>query len=266
MKNKKILILIISIFIIIVSISVVIFNINKPSKTYEDYNEKYGHLPRNEVFTDYVVNMGNTEIVVDFYPYVFIAKVNKIIGTDYREPIEIEITPDGSVTETIYKPYTLYDISVIENIKGEIIKNENIIIEQAGGVSQNHDYIDFSKNEEFLRENYYYILLPYSPTDTDGLILENGHNIIELGELSNRRVREKVFEIARMQNFDEVEKLYNEKSEIDEINKVVKYKYAAMTPVDEEYYKQLVGSQDSKDYTTFYSQKNVSKYDVSYKE
>lgn len=266
MKNKKILILIIIICIIIASISVVIFNINKPKEIFEDYNEKYGHLPRSEGCSFYVLNMSNIENVVDAYPYVFIAKVNKIIGTDYRNPIEREITPDGSVTETIYEPYTLYDISVIENIKGEIIKNKSITIEQSGGVSQNHDYIVFDGNEEFLRENYYYILLPYSPTDTDGLRLEAGHNIIELGELSNRRVKNKVLEIARMQNFEDVEQLYNEKSEIDEINKVIKYKYACMTPIDEEYYKQLAESQGVKDYKTYYFSSNISKYDVKYEE
>lgn len=43
----------------------------------------------------------------------------KIIKVFIKNKVEIELVPDGSQTEKIYKPYTIYDITVIENLNGD---------------------------------------------------------------------------------------------------------------------------------------------------
>lgn len=49
--------------------------------------------------------------------YAFVAKVDKILRTEYKNPVEIEITANGEKKEMVYDPYTVYEITVIENIK-----------------------------------------------------------------------------------------------------------------------------------------------------
>ena len=170
MANKKRFFLIVSILVII-SIIVTFLVLLNAEESNRNYNEKFADLPRHNMEYTYALDVSSPEIAVDFYPYVFIAKVNKVLTTEYRNPTEVELTPDGSETKIIYEPYTIYDITVIENLKGEIIENSNITIEQVGGVSKNHDYTIFPTNMGFLKENYYYILLAYATANTGELRL-----------------------------------------------------------------------------------------------
>lgn len=267
MKNKKSVFLIVgSLFIIIIISLIIVFSVGKNKEVFQNYNEKFAHLPKVDMTSSFIVDISTPENAIDYYPYAFVAKVNKVIKTDYRDPIEREITADGSETKLIYKPYTIYDITVIENLKGEIVKDTNITIEQVGGVSQDNDYVIFPTNMEFLKENYYYILLPYSPTDTDGLRLESSYNVIELGELTDKETKKLVFEIAKEQDFEIIDDFYNEKNDKDEIKKILTYKHASMTPTDMGKYENMAEQNGIQNYKEFYFATNKSKYDVNYKE
>ena len=151
-------------------------------------------------------------------------------------------------------------------MKGEIIEDSNITIEQVGGVSKEHDYIIFPTDMEFLKENYYYILLAYATANTGELRLESSYNVIELGTLSDKSTMKDILEISQMGKLDAVEQLSKEKSNNEEINKILTYKQAVMTPIDTKYYEELAKSSGVKDYETFYFTKNMSKYDVNYKK
>lgn len=306
MKIKKNLIFILAIiFIITIVFSYIIIHTNKISIADKQEVDIMANLPKKRFDINYVfkANFSNPEIAMDYYPYAFIAKVNKIIKTEYRDPTEIETVADGSQTEIIYKPYTIYDITVIENLKGEIIKNTNIPIEQVGGISQDNNSIVFPTGMDFLKENYYYIMLPYAADDTNELVLEAAHNVIELGELNDNTVKNSVLEIAKASKINELEadiekyelstefnsvknidtnlkennkvegntineayirEVDMEKINQNEITKTLTYKYASMSPVDMKYYEELAKSQGVKDYTTFYFATNMSKYDVNY--
>ena len=69
-----------------------------------------------------------------------------------------------------------------------------------------------------------------------------------------------------MEEIDRVEQLSKEKRDNQEINKVLTYKQAIMTPIDMKYYEELAKKSGVKDYETFYFTKNMSKYDVNYKK
>lgn len=265
MKNKKSFYLIIRILVIIlITVSLIAFF--NTEESIENYYEKFADLPRHNMEYSYALDISNPERAVDFYPYVFIAKVNKVIKTEYRNPMEVELTPDGSKTKVIYEPYTIYDITVIENLKGEIIENSNITIEQVGGVSKDQDYTMFPTNMGFLKENYYYILLAYASVNTGELRLESPYTVIELGTLSDKSTLQNILEISEIKEMDKIEQLSKEKNDNQEINKILTYKQAIMTPIDTKYYEQLAESSGVKDYKTFYFKKNMSKYDVNYKK
>ena len=89
MENKKRYFLIIGILFIIIAI-VNLIVILKTEKKIENYSEKFANLPRHDIEYSYILDISKPEIAVDFYPYVFIAKVNKVVKTDYRNPNEIE--------------------------------------------------------------------------------------------------------------------------------------------------------------------------------
>lgn len=301
MKNKKTLIIgaISIITVSIVACFAIVFS--NRMKIFEKNNaDAFADLPKTRYNIDriYKANFSNPEIVMDCYPYAFIAKVNKIIKTDYRDPSEIELTPDGSQMKKVYKPYTIYDITVIENLKGKIVKNTNIPIEQVGGILKDQDAVIFPRGMDFLKENYYYILLPYADDNTKELVLEASHNVIELGDLADNDIKDKVLNIARISKITDIETSLNnyevfnqinsspkndsniqdineiyangmnlEKINQNEITKILSYKYVSMTPVDLKYYENLASSQGLvADYKTFYFATNMSKYDVNYKE
>lgn len=261
-KMKKIIIIILIIVVVITAINIY----NNRSIPPKKYNEKFEELPRTEPYVSYALNFSDPKILTDYYPYIFVAKVNNINHIEYRNPIKVELEPTGLLTKTIYEPYTIYDITVFNNLKGEIITNHNIRLEQYGGVSQDNKFLTFiGKNMSFLKENHYYIFFCYSPEDTDELAIFSSYNVVELGTLSDETIRNEVFEILEIQDFNTIKNLYKEKDiENNEINKIITYKYTSMSPIDIEMYKQMAASQGVISFEFFFPKKNISKYDVNY--
>lgn len=70
-------------------------------------------LPINYISGDYVIDMKNPKEVVGLGDYVFVAQVNEEIKTVHRNIKEIG-------TKKIGMPYTIYTITVIDNLKGKI--------------------------------------------------------------------------------------------------------------------------------------------------
>ena len=67
---------------------------------------------------------------------MFVARVESELRTEYTNLRQNE---DGTITG---KPYTVYSITVLENIKGELRKNEPIEFFKHGGV--NYDGLSIS--------------------------------------------------------------------------------------------------------------------------
>lgn len=83
--------------------------------TYDFVKPDNKELPVNYIHGDYVIDMQNPKEVIGLGDYVFVAQVNEELETEYRNVKEV-----GS--KKIATPYTIYSITVIDNLKGNIKK------------------------------------------------------------------------------------------------------------------------------------------------
>ena len=174
----------------------------------------------------YMYDTSTPERAVGISDYVFVAKIDGIARTEYRNPTTVETGLSSSETRTT--PYTVYNIEVVKNIKGEIITSESIEYMQYGGINEDGETYTFMEGTGLLETGKYYILM----VDT----FEGNGGIIEVTE-PNRRIL-----LDDVENDEDVEN-----SEL-----VKRY---------EEAYKNEYIPEGAEEETRY-----VSKYDVNYKE
>ena len=140
----------------------------------------YGKKMQNAVTITgsmYMFDTSTPEKAVGISDYVFVAKINKIARTEYRDPVTIETGLFSSEVWTT--PYTYYEIEVVKNIKGELIASEPIEYMQYGGINEDGETYTFMEGTGLLETGKYYILM----ADTFG----GDGGIIEVTE-PNRRI------------------------------------------------------------------------------
>ena len=174
----------------------------------------------------YMYDTSTPERAVGISDYVFVAKIDGIARTEYRNPTTVETGLSSSETRTT--PYTVYNIEVVKNIKGELITSESIEYMQYGGINEDGETYTFMEGTGLLETGKYYILM----ADT----FEGDGGIIEVTE-PNRRIL-----LDDVENDEDVEN-----SEL-----VKRY---------EEAYKNEYIPEGAEEETRY-----VSKYDVNYKE
>ncbi|MDR2945055.1 MAG: hypothetical protein LBU81_08295 [Methanosarcinales archaeon] len=74
------------------------------------------------IHLSYAVDVSNPYELVGDADYVFAAKVDKMVGNTYNNPF-------------VYS-HTNYMITVLDNIKGELVADESIPIEKSGGLGK----------------------------------------------------------------------------------------------------------------------------------
>lgn len=203
MKRKiMILILVVMICIFLSVLVAVIMNVNEKYNN-ENMSITYNGLPVNKVCLLWTYSTSTPEMAVGAHQYVFVAKVNKILRTEYKNPVELKT---GFLKkEIITDPYTVYSISVIKNIKGELITSEELEYRQFGGISEDGDSYTFTDGVTLLDENEYYILMAdTSEKDEYTLIGSKPNTRIELGneeefELNENEIIEKYVEAYKNQ-------------------------------------------------------------------
>lgn len=159
---------------------------NKP--TIKNYNstELSKKLPIIHNEAQFVVNVNDPKEVVGWGDYVFVAKVEDELRTEYSN---VRTNEKGKSSA---RPYTFYKIKVIENLKGNLKLNESIEIFKHGGVSYDGKSISLFEGDNLLEVGKYYILIAAS--DEDGRLgqgLPNSSielNINNDDELSNSDV------------------------------------------------------------------------------
>lgn len=174
----------------------------------------------------YMYDTSTPERAVGISDYVFVAKIDGIARTEYRNPTTVETGLSSSETRTT--PYTVYNIEVVKNIKGELITSESIEYMQYGGINEDGETYTFMEGTGLLETGKYYILM----VDT----FEGNGGIIEVTE-PNRRIL-----LDDVENDEDVEN-----SEL-----VKRY---------EDAYKNEYIPEGAEEETRY-----VSKYDVNYKE
>lgn len=122
----------------------------------------------------------NPEIAVNISDYVFVAKVNKILRTEYRNPVEVEIGIGQSVIQK--DPYTIYEIEVVENLKGNLKTNEPIEFVQYGGINEDGKSYSLLADSSFLNVGDYYLLMVGVIPDTLEIEISDNNRMICLGK------------------------------------------------------------------------------------
>lgn len=117
------------------------------------------------------IDVNNINAVVGDADNVFVGYVEKLEGTDYKFPVTVE-TETG--TKEVSSPYTNYSVTVIDNIKGTLKKNEPIPIQKSGGISEDQDLYLLYEDDSLPVEGKYYIFNTYN--QEDGSILVSGPN------------------------------------------------------------------------------------------
>ena len=129
-------------------------------------------LPIYYMDVSYVIDIENPREVVGFGDCVFIAQVNEKTETIHKNIKWINFKRTSM-------PYTVYSITVIENLKGNIKKNTPIDIEKFGGINIGNDSISLPEGDTLLEEGAYYIFIVGS--DQEGnLVLSAPTNAIKL--------------------------------------------------------------------------------------
>lgn len=132
------------------------------------------NLPISYLHADFLVDTDNPREVVGAADYYFVAKIDQVVGTTYKNPVTIE-TENGH--KEVADPYTNYKITVTENIKGNLNTDSPIEIVKAGGIAQDKKSILLYENDTLLEVGQSYIITAFA--QHDGSLLIAGPNSSE---------------------------------------------------------------------------------------
>ena len=152
MKKIKIILVI----ILVLEVGVIMLN---------KINQSFEHLPVEKIKGSMVYDMSTKEKSIGAVDNVFVAKINNIVKTVYDE---------NDI------PSTIYEIEVIENIKGNLPSNKTIKLTQKGRLNKDQKSYTFYENAYLLEEGQEYIILAFVPFNNGDLVIHNEHTYIKL--------------------------------------------------------------------------------------
>ncbi len=85
---------------------------------------KQVELPISNLRASYSINVQDPAVLMGDSDLCFIANVDNLVGTEYLHAVEIT---DTQGTRTVRLPYTKYEVSIVEPIKGQIEVNQKSI-------------------------------------------------------------------------------------------------------------------------------------------
>lgn len=175
-KIKVLTILSLSALCLGILISTQLFNTDKK----EEPVSYYKGLPVSDIRASFVYDMSTPAKAIGAADYVFVAKIDSIVRTEYRNPVEIEVVADGSKTKIVSEPYTIYNVKVIKNIKGNLNTSGNIEVQQMGGISKKKSEYFFLEDTRLLKIGEYYLLLAVVPFENGELEINRVDTIVDL--------------------------------------------------------------------------------------
>jgi hypothetical protein len=146
-------------------------------------NVAVGDLPISRLYADFAVNTDEPREIVGSADYYFVAMVNEVVGTEYRNPVTVE-TANGF--REVADPYTNYTITVVKNIKGALETDTPISITKSGGVSSDGSSLVLYEDDALLEQGKYYVIAAHA--QPDGSLLIAGPHSSELLTVGNRSV------------------------------------------------------------------------------
>ncbi len=161
-------------------------------------NEEY---ERADMIIDYVYDVSDIEKNAGFADYVFVAEVNEVRGVRYD---------DVWLSERLYlhsEPTTEYEITVKENIKGNLKTDEPITLFKGEGVYLHKKLTDLYQGDMLPDEGHCYLFLASS--GEDGELYTHGNHgneyLCPIGELDTSENAKAVIEryTKAVENMDE---------------------------------------------------------------
>ncbi len=156
---------------------------------------------RARMIIDYVYDVSDVEKNVGWFDYVFIAEVNKVRGVRYD---------DVWLSERLYlhsEPTTEYEITVKENIKGNLKTDEPITLFKGEGVYLHKKLTDLYQGDMLPDEGHCYLFLASGGEDGE-LYTHGAHGnkyLCPIGELGTSENAKTVIERYKQakENMDE---------------------------------------------------------------
>lgn len=187
MKKKNYLIICISVLVcIVLGIVIAVYISGSKNPNYGKQQELYNGLPVLDTQTMLMYDTSTPEKAIGASDYVFVAKVNQILRTEYKNYVTKEVGLFRK--ETVGTPYTIYSIDVVKNIKGELVTTEPIEFMQCGGINEDGKSYTFINGSRLLEDGKYYIIMAETWGGNGGMIeMAEKDRIIELGENYNTK-------------------------------------------------------------------------------
>lgn len=164
MKKKKLRMCILVIGIIICGVVFGNCYMNKIKKNEGEIKEEY---TVKRMHATYSYNVNDICKLVSDADYIFVAKVDSIVNTVYKNPVKIEDT-------WISRPYTRYKLSICKNIKGNLSTKKKVTVLKSGGKGKNTNIKFIYDNDNLPTKGKYYIFMAY--VQKDGSLLVSGAN------------------------------------------------------------------------------------------
>lgn len=147
------------------------------------------------------INYNNLEEVVGDADYVFIGTVVSEDDVVYKHTVTVE-TEDGGTRE-VSTPYTNYTINISQNIKGNLVIDEDIPLQKAGGFTKDRTECFLYEGDELPTVGSSYIFFAYAQLDGSLLVSGPISNINIKAEPVNRSLD------GQTPEYDEVVEAYN---------------------------------------------------------
>ncbi|TVX88086.1 type II and III secretion system protein [Paenibacillus agilis] len=126
-------------------------------------------LPIHYLHGTFSIDVHDPAAVVGDADYVFVGRVDKVVGTEYKHAVALE-TEAG--TKEVASPYTNYSITVLENLKGELQTGVSNPVQKSGGVNQDGASIVLYEEDILPQVDNVYIFMAYA--QKDGSLLVSG--------------------------------------------------------------------------------------------
>ena len=137
-----------------------------PDKCAREMNSKI--VKTSYMEGDFAINYNDLNQVVGSADYVFVGTVESDEGTVYKNYVTMETENGG--TKEVGTPYSNYMVTVIENIKGNLITEKPVPVQKSGGLSEDGTTIYLYEGDELPMVGATYIFFAYAQQDGSLLI------------------------------------------------------------------------------------------------
>ncbi|MDR1630021.1 MAG: hypothetical protein LBS36_07405 [Oscillospiraceae bacterium] len=162
-------------------------------------------LTLSETFISYVIDIDNPSEVAGFADYVFVGRVEKRHNAKY-EDIAIRWIDKGP--RIVGWPYTNYDVTVLENLKGSLKRNETVSVLKDGGISPDRQYLILAEGDFMPEEGDVCAFFVSAKQDgTLSISGKNGNIKIAKSSLTEKAVQKMSSEQMRQATQNELEEI-----------------------------------------------------------